>query len=362
MDNTNFTALKFHFSFPPTNFRTKYENSLKNRNNIHCFINANVTDLHLVSSLDTAKSVEVTNYNHETFIVHAKIFVFAAGGIENARLLLNFNKQQKEGIGNAAGLLGKYFSDHPHGVIGQFILEDLQKKKIEQLNINKNSNLLFPIVTRGSYEKKSASPPMTILLGLNPNLFSENHGGFKEKVRSIICSTSWTKELADWYTEKNIACLEDGTIHIETDQSPNEHSMITLSDEKDAFGLKRVNLHWDFTEQDIIKIKHNIRLFAETFARENIGRIKLEEWVLSKDAIFPKSISGGEHHMGTTRMAKSRKFGVVDKNLRVFGMRNLYIGGSSVFPTYGKVNPTFTIVQLTLRLAEHLNQEINHNA
>ena len=58
--------------------------------------------------------------------------------------------------------------------------------------------------------------------------------------------------------------------------------------------------------------------------------------------------------MGGTRMAQSAEKGVVDSNCRVYGQDNLYVGGSSVFPSGGDANPTLTIVQLSLRLAEHL--------
>jgi choline dehydrogenase-like flavoprotein len=62
----------------------------------------------------------------------------------------------------------------------------------------------------------------------------------------------------------------------------------------------------------------------------------------------------GNHHMGTTRMSADPKTGVVDPNSQVFGVSNLYVAGSSVFPTYGASNPTMNLVALTLRLANHL--------
>ena len=46
---------------------------------------------------------------------------------------------------------------------------------------------------------------------------------------------------------------------------------------------------------------------------------------------------------------------VVDANLKLFNTNNLYIIGSSIFRTGGHANPTLTIVQLSLRLAEHLS-------
>ncbi len=61
-----------------------------------------------------------------------------------------------------------------------------------------------------------------------------------------------------------------------------------------------------------------------------------------------------KHPSGTTRMSASPRTGVVDANCRVHGVENLYIAGSSVFPTVGHANPTLTIVALAARLAHHL--------
>jgi choline dehydrogenase-like flavoprotein len=46
--------------------------------------------------------------------------------------------------------------------------------------------------------------------------------------------------------------------------------------------------------------------------------------------------------------------GVVDPDSKVHDIDNLYVAGSSVFPTGGSANPTLTLVALTLRLADHL--------
>jgi choline dehydrogenase-like flavoprotein len=58
--------------------------------------------------------------------------------------------------------------------------------------------------------------------------------------------------------------------------------------------------------------------------------------------------------MGGTRMADDPATGVVDRNCRLFGMGNLYVAGASVFPSGGHGTPTITVVQLALRLADHL--------
>jgi choline dehydrogenase-like flavoprotein len=62
----------------------------------------------------------------------------------------------------------------------------------------------------------------------------------------------------------------------------------------------------------------------------------------------------GTHQLGTTRMGRDRRDGVVDENLKTFDVSNLYVVGSSIFPTSSQANPTFTAVALAVRLAEHL--------
>ena len=92
----------------------------------------------------------------------------------------------------------------------------------------------------------------------------------------------------------------------------------------------------------------------------DIGRVKLKNWLMEDDGDFPElpGTMGGPHHMGTTRMSPSPRTGVVDGDLRDFGIDNLYIADSSVFPTFGHANPTVMIVQLSLRLADHLNEKL----
>ena len=62
--------------------------------------------------------------------------------------------------------------------------------------------------------------------------------------------------------------------------------------------------------------------------------------------------------MGGTCVGDDQKKSVVDKNLKVHSVENLFVTGSSVFATSGHGNPTYTIVLLSLKLGEHLNKII----
>ncbi|NUQ19837.1 MAG: GMC family oxidoreductase, partial [Gemmatimonadaceae bacterium] len=151
------------------------------------------------------------------------------------------------------------------------------------------------------------------------------------------------------------------TFHLLTrqEQAPNPASRVTLSAQRDALGMPRARLDWRLTELD----RRSFRGFYEALGREmgraGVGRMRMRDWVMERaDAPWPASLGGGWHHMGTTRMHADPKQGVVDANCRVHGVGNLWVAGAAVYPTAGCVNPTLTLVALTLRLSDHLKAAV----
>ncbi|MFQ5444824.1 MAG: GMC family oxidoreductase, partial [Nitrospinales bacterium] len=127
----------------------------------------------------------------------------------------------------------------------------------------------------------------------------------------------------------------------------------------DKFGMRRANLDWRLSELDVRTIKQGVEGFAKAFAGLGLGRVRIFNWLLADKPEYPsfdEGEVGANHHMCTTRMGTSAQNGVVDSNQKVFGINNFYVAGSSVFSTGGHANPTFTIVQMSLRLADYLNR------
>jgi choline dehydrogenase-like flavoprotein len=135
---------------------------------------------------------------------------------------------------------------------------------------------------------------------------------------------------------------------------PNPDSRVLLSDETDALGLRRVKLDWRLTELDKRSVTRGLEILGAEIGRMGIGRFKM---LISDDAsTWPDDLEGANHHVGTTRMHDDPREGVVDRNCKVHGIDNLYIAGSSVFPTAGIGTPTLMIVALALRLADHVRE------
>src|SRR5439155_12182566 len=145
------------------------------------------------------------------------------------------------------------------------------------------------------------------------------------------------------------------------EQSPNPDSRVTLSRQKDPLGMNRIALDWRLSDLDRRSMALLVKTLATEFGRLNTGRVRVPDWLLADGDAWGTHLWGGNHHMGTTRMADSPRSGVVDKNCRVHGVENLYIAGSSVFATGGSVNPTLTIVALALRLADHVKSQFDNS-
>jgi choline dehydrogenase-like flavoprotein len=133
---------------------------------------------------------------------------------------------------------------------------------------------------------------------------------------------------------------------------PIPDSRLTLLNERDALGLRRVKLDWRIEPADLASAYRLVDALGEAVAGSGLGRLRIEQ---PNSEAVRAGVTGGCHHMGTLRMAARSEDGVVDPDLRVFGTRNLYVASSAVLPRYGYSNPTLTTVALSVRLARHLS-------
>jgi len=138
-------------------------------------------------------------------------------------------------------------------------------------------------------------------------------------------------------------------LQVHSEQAPNPDSRITLSDRRDSAGEPMARIDWRLTDLDYRTILTTSRLTGEALRSTGLGVLRERP----REA-GPIAVSDSYHHIGTTRMSAEPGARVVDPRCRVDGVANLYVAGSSVFPTGGFGNPTLTLVALALRLADDL--------
>jgi choline dehydrogenase-like flavoprotein len=140
-----------------------------------------------------------------------------------------------------------------------------------------------------------------------------------------------------------------------SEQLPNlESRIVLLPEHTDQLGMPRVFLDWVYSERDMVNLERSIAGLGDALGAEAKGRVR---WPVTRGDLL-SILNTSRHHIGTTRMSSNPAHGVVDENCGVHGVDNLYIAGSSVFPTSGIANPTLTIIALAMRLSDHLKRDM----
>ena len=295
-------------------------------------LHANVTELVPTPDATHLDRVEARTYEGKRLTVRAKRFVLAAGGIENARLLLASRSIERTGVANANDCVGRFFLEHPHLDYGGTLLGTDDPTLGAWWRAYATRNFTGPVATRHAF-------------------YVTPEGQQREGITAVVAVPRWLK-------------VEDpparGPIRIElllmSEQVPNPDSRVLLADDQppDALGMARTRLNWRVGDSDLKTLTTCIRLIAAELGARGLGLVR--EGLQLQPERFPhyEDVYPGGHHMGTTRMSDDPKTGVVDRNCKVHGYDNFYIAGSSVYPTSGFCNPTLTIVALALRMADHL--------
>jgi choline dehydrogenase-like flavoprotein len=136
---------------------------------------------------------------------------------------------------------------------------------------------------------------------------------------------------------------------------PHPESRITLTDERDRLGLRRLHLHWHLPDAAFDAPIGLFQDWMREVSSRGLGRIR---WQRRRAPTADQRVGVGYHHMGTTRMSASPDHGVVDPNGRAWDRENLFVAGSSQFPAAGYANPTLTIVALAARQARHIHERL----
>jgi choline dehydrogenase-like flavoprotein len=290
----------------------------------------------------------------------------AAGGIENARLLLLSNKVQKNGLGNENDLVGRFFMEHlyyPNGIIlpakQGSILEIYTSERVYTKTCRIRCHITLPEKTiqqyripdyRSEIDTLSTPPESVVSAKILRDKFTglEFPDDISQHVLNIISDPG---AIIDHLTGNKKLLLSYSLLNY-VEQIPNPNSRITLSDQKDKLGMNKVVLDWRLSKLDIVGIRTAQKLIAAEVGRTNFGRLRME--LPEDEEVMRNGGEGSSHHMGTTRMHRTPKNGEDDANCRIHGLKNIFIAGSSVFPTCGYSNPTLTIVALAIRLADHI--------
>lgn len=339
---------------------------------------ATTTDIGLASSGGTVREITARSLNGRRLTLRAQAFMLAAGGMENPRLLLASRGVMPMGVGNAHDQVGRYFMEHPHARGGRVVGRGAWAllKAFGRSHAVDGQSLAALLAPSEALQEREGVLNTSLTIAARPpadgkafavvRAYSKAKHGLEPTKAG---RTMWmaTKKAATWAQRKvdplrpwllYKAGLRDLALVIRAEQSPNPDSRIRLTDQTDALGLPRAALDWRTNALDVRSVDRLVAALDRELRRLKMGKVEAADWLSDPnggwrtDPLVSVHPIGGYHHMGTTRMSDDPKQGVVDADGRVHGVDNLYVLGSSVFPTSGWANPTLTIAALALRTSD----------
>ena len=354
----NKTILKnkiFQQPIPVTRFKEVIVSKIKNSKTQHLYYNACALEL-VKDNSGSIKKLICGNDSGGIFEVFSDKFVICAGALETPRLLLNSSIDNKN--------IGKYLMDHPMGNLCQISFNKKQKAHIySDIKFSPSSKIKSGLEFTKDVQESNSLPNHCFYTRVS---FSKGIDNKTEKVKlSLLTFRDGGLSLKDvWNLVKNLNLVLQILIYklslnlkykysdlfFVAEQIPNPNSTVTLSNTKDKFGYPIASINWQLTRDDVNSMQKVFSLLNnKAFSNDYIKFTHS-----SQDLDWEKTFTSAAHHVGTARMSDSAESGVVDKNLKVFGINNLYVCDGSVFSTSGNVNSSFTISALACRLADHL--------
>lgn len=381
----------------PTNFWTRFGDDLARSPNVRVLMNAPVQEVRLADDGATVDHLEVRRPDGTTTQIRAKRYVLAMGGLESVRLMMTSNRVKPAGLGGDHGHLGRYYMSHLAAAIGEIRFADpahvafdyaLDEAGIyvrRRLALTAKAqrelaclNVIFRTHLPDPADPSHGDPVLSAMFLVKNFVLYEYSRKFREggvssaghlkhvgnilrqPFRLAAFANTWIRKrvLADRKLPSVVLGSKTGAYVLEfhAEQAPNPDSRLTLSDEKDAFGVPKLKADWKMVEQDIDSLLKAYALLARELERTGVGTLTYDPAVVAAKARSEGAYGG--HHIGAARMSRDPRDGVVDPQCRIHGIDNIFLASSAVFPTSSQANPTLTILALSLRLAEHLRREL----
>lgn len=369
-------------------FALRYRDDLLAASNVTVWTGCTALGLEAADTDGAVRRVEVGTRAGDRFTVEARAFVLAAGGIENAQLLLLSPATRPGAAGNRNDVIGRYVTDHPEFragtitpddrrvldslslydlrwvdrfLVAGFLTLDEATKRREQLR-----NVSAALVLHG---REFGSPTHKALAALRSPQRRERPQRLGREIASVLASPRATagllsvrdRDYREWRGGWSAADVDRSRlpvieVHAATEQSPDPANRVELSRQRDRFGRARAILRWRWSDADRANVSRSLAILTAGLETAGLGR--LQPWGPLDGPGRP--YWGGVHHpMGSTRMHADPARGAVDGDCRVHGLTNVWVAGSSIFPTgHGYANPTLTILAFATRLADHLREEL----
>lgn len=323
----------------------------------------------------TITAVQVRDSKGGLHLIQGDTFIMGTGTVETSRLLLTAAADESWACpwrGNDN--VGAFFQDHFGGHLG--VLQPTNTKtffkafcsiakgghkytpRIRLRNEVLERERLLNIYAMVAFESSATEHMVYLKQFLKAALYSRRITGLGSLIKNARSTVKYLVPLMWSYVWEHrifVPSTSKVTLRMQGEQFPVRESRITIDPSyKDANGLPRVVVDWRMSGEEQAQIREFTLRVGKAFEQCGLATLKIDDDLLAMNPKYMTTLRATTHQSGGACMGTSPADGVVDKNLKVFGTSNLYLGGACTFRTVSCANITFTAVTLMTRLVHHL--------
>ena len=338
--NEDFNQIEFQYS--DTRFYEKYFSHIKASKKIFLLLN---TQLSHFEGQNKKVEKAICISNGKSFNVKSRQFILCCGGIENSRILL-WTKFKNKNLLNNNTNIGNYWMTH-YWILGGIGFVNLNNFKSFMQNNFLDASREIHITSN----ENNSNNKLQVGLYLTTN---EDQNFIKEMVKSILCiAPEYGKKIARSILNKSLKC---GNIFMHLEEEPIYENKIVLDEKnEDLNQIPLAKINYKSSSKSKTNAKSELEKLAYLFKQKDLGRVAMSDEIYNLKEF---ENLGNYHHMGGTRIGNSIKDSVIDKDFKVHDINNLYVLGSSIFRFGTYKNPTFTIIQYSVKLANDLKKKL----
>lgn len=357
-----------------TNIFKIFQNEIEESEKITLVKHAITTGFNCDTTSELINEVVVNNSSNVQYKLPAKDVIVSCGTIEASRLMLYAAEENEKLPWKNNDNVGAFFQDHLDIQIAK--VTPIDKKLFSQAfdNIFVGGRKYQPKLRLSEEFQKTAECVNLSSSFIFDSSFSEQVSNIKLFARSLFRGSvpdNW-KDLPQhiktifsifvpmairYIKDRRILSLSDKGIYLNLhcEQVPMNESRITLDwTKKDTANMPATNLNWKIDGRELSSMNNFCVELDKQLRAQGLAELEIPKELTELDHALYDDCRDTNHQCGGLKMANSVNEGVVDKTLRVFGTKNLYVAGAATFPTSSYANSTYTAMALGLRLANKL--------
>ena len=355
------------------NFYEFFYKQIKEDENLSIYINAKVFEINNFKKSNCVRNIMAKSDNGNILNIETETVIICCGAIESTRLLFIYNKKNKNFIKKNKSPLGNFFCDQLSFICGEFIIKDWKKFILHFSPIYRNKLIHNPrLELKDKFQKKNKLPSAYCHFIFVKNkinkfdllikkIFRTKSFKFKLIIIIILAVPEIVKNIYNlfyfrilfryvWFRKPKKILFS-----IVLEQIPNFNNKLFINNKNNS---NKLAIDWNIEKKNIKYVKLISKKFKDSWIKSGYNEIAELKTSITNNLNQKNFVRSAYHPTGSIRMGSKKSNSVINNNLKLWNVNNLYICSTAIFPSASCSNTGFTLLALATKLEHYLKKKL----